>query len=141
ISDLNDRQLQRIGIVHDWFSDPAFMNGGDSVVLFAESRSLIHPRVARLPQVIDIEVEAPSAEERRHFIQNFFERAEAKPQLWASQDELATFTAGLSIHALRQLLLRSSYTGRPLTPADLIDNVEEFIQSQLGEDVVEFSKP
>jgi SpoVK/Ycf46/Vps4 family AAA+-type ATPase len=141
ISELNDRQLQRVGIVHDWFSDPAFMNGGDSVVLLAESRSLLHPRVARLPQVINIEVEAPNLAERRHFIAHYFEQAHDKPQLWASQEDLAAFTAGLSIHALRQLLLRGSYTRQPLTPNDLIGKVEEYIQAQLGDDVVEFSKP
>ena len=31
VASLNDKQLHRIGIVQDWFSDPAFMNGGDSV--------------------------------------------------------------------------------------------------------------
>ena len=48
IASLNDRQMRRISICQDWFGDPAFMNGGDSVVLIAESRSLIHPRVSAL---------------------------------------------------------------------------------------------
>ncbi len=141
VASLNDRQLHRIGIVQDWFSDPAFMNGGDSVLMFAESRSLIHPRVSRLPQVLDVEVPSPGMAERLHFIRFYAAQAAQPPQLWSTEQELAAFTAGLSVHALRQLLLRASYTREPLVPADLIAKVQEFIQSQVGEDVVEFSKP
>ena len=141
VASLNDKQLHRIGIVQDWFSDPAFTNGGDSVILFAESRSLIHPRVSRLPQVLNAEVSSPTLEERLHYIKNYGEQAKYKPKLWSSEEDLAAFTAGLSIHALRQLLLRASYTREPLTPVDLIGKVQEFIQSQLGEDVIEFKKP
>ena len=141
VASLNDKQLHRIGIVQDWFSDPAFMNGGDSVILFAESRSLIHPRVSRLPQVLNTEIPSPTLEERLHFIKDYTNRAKYKPKLWSSQEDLAAFTAGLSIHALRQLLLRASYTREPLRPVDLVTKVQEFIQSQLGEDVIEFKKP
>ena len=39
VASLNDKQLRRISICQDWFGDPAFMNGGDSVCMIAESRS------------------------------------------------------------------------------------------------------
>ena len=58
LSNLNDRQLRRISIVQDWFGDPAFVTGRDSVCLIAESRSLIHPRISRLPQVLAVDVPA-----------------------------------------------------------------------------------
>ena len=141
VASLNDKQLHRIGIVQDWLSDPAFMNGGDSVILFAESKSLIHPRVAKLPQVLNVEVSSPNTEQRLHYIQHFTEQAQYKPKLWSSAEDLASFTAGLSIHALRQLLLGASYTREPLEPADILGKVQEFIQAQLGEDGVEFKKP
>lgn len=142
VASLNDKQLHRIGIVQDWFSDPAFVDGGDSVILVAESRSLIHPRVARLPQVLNIEIPSPTMGERLHFIQTVLERAgSGAPKLWSQPEDVASFTAGLSIHALRQVLLRAAYTRETLTPADLVSKVEEFIQAQLGEDVVEFKKP
>ncbi len=139
---LNDKQLQRIGIVHDWFSDPAFMTGGDSVILVAESRSLIHPRVSRLPQVLNVEIPSPTTAERLHFIQHFLERAGSDaPKLWSTPEDVAKFTAGLSIHALRQVMQREAYVRDSLSPSDLVEKVEEFIQAQLGEDVVEFKKP
>jgi SpoVK/Ycf46/Vps4 family AAA+-type ATPase len=55
--------------------------------------------------------------------------------------DLARLTAGLSLHALRQLLKAAAHEGRTLAPADVIAKVEDFIQSQLGEDIVEFKKP
>ena len=141
VASLNDKQVHRVAIVQDWFSDPAFMNGGDSVILFAESRSLVHPRVARLPQVLNVEVPSPDAHSRLHFIEHYCARAEFPPKMWGSAQDLAAFTAGLSIHALRQLLLGATYSREPLTPADIVHKVEEFIQAQVGEDVIEFKKP
>ncbi len=147
ISSLNAADRQRVTIAQDWFGDPGFMAGGDSVVLLAESRSLVHPRVTGLPQVIGVEVAAPGEGERRAFIESF-ERAGgagsaggsggfAKPQA----AELARQTAGLSIHALRQLLVGAAHAGGQLRHDEVIAQVERFIQAQLGEDVVEFKKP
>ena len=141
IASLNDKQLRRISICQDWFGDPAFMNGGDSVVLIAESRSLIHPRVSRLPQVLTIEIPSPDTNNRLQFINHFIESSDRKPRLWSTPEQLAAFTAGLSLHAVRQLLAGSAYSDQEVTPKDLIDKVEEFIQAQVGEDVVEFKKP
>src|SRR5690606_32219002 len=117
-----------------------FMDAGDSVVLVAESRSLIHPRVARLPQVLSVEVKPPTAAERLEFIDAYLAQSKAPPKLWAESKTLADFTAGLSMHALRQLLAGASYTSETITPAHVTDQVEQFIQSQVGEEVVEFKK-
>jgi hypothetical protein len=141
VATLGDRQLHRISIVQDWFGDPAFLGGGDAVCLIAESRSLVHPRVARLPQVLNVEIPSPTAADRLHFIDDFLATAPRKPRLWGTPQDLAALTAGLSIHAVRQLLLGAAYAERPLEPADVVRKVQEFIQAQLGEDVVEFEKP
>lgn len=141
VASLNDKQRHRVAIVQDWFSDPAFMTGGDSVILVAESRSLVHPRVSRLPQMLHVEVSSPDTEQRLHYIEHFIAHAEFKPKLWGANRDLAAFTAGLSVHALRQLLLGVAYTREELSPGDVVGKVEEFIQAQVGEDVVEFKKP
>ncbi|MBN1908307.1 MAG: ATP-binding protein [Pirellulales bacterium] len=141
VTGLNDRQLRRVAIVQDWFGDPAFLHGQDSVCLVAESRHLLHPRVSRLPQVLSVEVPSPPLETRKHFIDMFCETAPARPNLWAEPDRLAEFTAGLSLHAIRQLLAGAAYAGETLEPAGVVEKVEAYVQSQLGEDVVEFKKP
>jgi hypothetical protein len=173
---MNDSQLRRIAIVTDWFSDPEFFAGPDTVCLIAESRSQIHPRVTGLPQVLSIEVPAPDTTTRRHYIHWLCGQhpsqatsdtttatestigSPAQPTGTPTQgddapqrqrsggpaeatEQLARATAGLSIHAVRQLLLASLYRRQPVSRADVTAQVEHFIQAQLGEDVVEFSKP
>jgi len=141
VASLNDKQMHRLSIAQDWFADPAFLGGQDSVCLIAESRSLVHPRVARLPQVLAVELPTPGLDDRLRFIDSFTAAAPTKPKLWGSAQDLATYTAGLSLHALRQLLQQASYGEQPLGQSDVVGKVEDFIQAQLGEDVVEFKKP
>lgn len=138
---VDDRR--RVVIAKDWFSDPGFVNGKDTVLLIAESRGQLHSRVARLPQVIEVEVPAPSTTERELFATWFLARLpDAKrPRLWSTVEALAATTAGLTLHALRQLLVDASYDQRELTVADVTAKVEEFILSQLGEGTVEFLRP
>jgi SpoVK/Ycf46/Vps4 family AAA+-type ATPase len=153
---LNDAQLRRIGIVQDWFSEPAFVNGKDSVVILAESRSMLNARVARMPQMATVDVESPTLATRQHYIENFLEErklTEVKeiggsvylcplPQSPVKNiASLAEGTAGLSIYALRQMLLGAIHSKDSLTNAAVIEKVEEYIQSQVGEDVVEFYRP
>ena len=134
----------RVSIVQDWISDSNFMNGNDTVIFIAESPSLVNSRIIRLPQVVTVEIPAPGMSERQHFISwfNNTPKLVEKPlNLWGSQAQLAMLTAGLSIQALRQLLLAACYAGEKLQPEAVIEKVSEFIQAQLGEDVVEFKKP
>ncbi|MYF54543.1 ATP-binding protein [Candidatus Poribacteria bacterium] len=144
IRSLNLADRHRISIIQDWISDSEFMKATDTVVFISESKSLVNSRVVRLPQVVDVEIPSPAVEARRHFI-SWFNRTQ-KPankelNLWGSQSQLAVLTAGLSIQALRQLLVSACYSGEKLRPEVVIEKVSEFIQAQLGEDVVEFKKP
>ena len=134
----------RVSIVQDWISDSNFMNGNDTVIFITESDSLVNSQITRLPQVVTVEIPSPEMEERQHFISwfNNTPKLVEKPlNLWGTQAQLAMLTAGLSIQALRQLLLSARYSEKKLEPEDVIEKVSEFIQGQLGEDVVEFKKP
>ncbi len=142
IQSLSDMDRQRVTICHDWFTDPGFSGGGDSVVLIAESRSLIHQRVARSPQLLEVEIPAPNEMARLEFIKRFLTSSgAAAPTLWSTPEDLAKLTAGLSLHALAQLLKGALHEKRTLAQAEVVAKVEDFIQSQLGEDIVEFKKP
>lgn len=155
IARLNDTQLRRVAIVTDWFSDPDFFAGKDTVCLVSESRSQIHPRVSRLPQVLSVDVPSPDTASRLHFLEWHTSQpadsdipvpqegddCDEQPKSDGSMTSLAESTAGLSMHALRQLLLASLYNKRPVSKAEVVAQVEQFIQTQLGEDVVEFKKP
>jgi SpoVK/Ycf46/Vps4 family AAA+-type ATPase len=139
VAKLNDAQLRRIAIVTDWFSNPEFFTGKDAVVLIAESRSMIHPRVSRLPQVLSVEIPSPNLESRKHFVSTHMMSNPASKK--HDIDLVADATAGLSLHALRQLMLSADYTQKEIDRQDTTLQVEAFIQSQLGEDVIEFKKP
>ena len=141
LASLNDRQLRRVSILHDWLGDPDFVEGADSVCLLGESKSLINSRIARMPQVMSVDVPAPGLGERVRYIDWRLENSTPKPKLWSSHEALGECTAGLSIHALRQMLSAAAYTGEGLTADSVFDKVEEFIRTQLGDDVVEFKKP
>jgi len=134
----------RVSIVQDWIADSYFMNGHDTVIFITESASLVNSRIIRLPQVVSVEIPSPGIAERRHFISWFNTQQKLIGKtlnLWGSQAQLAMLTAGLSIQALRQLLIASCYSCEKLRPEAVIGKVSEFIQAQLGEDVVEFKKP
>ena len=153
IGQLNAADRHRVSIVQDWFSDPGFMNAKDTVVMLSDSASLIHPRVSRLPSVMTLSVKAPDLPRRRHYIDHFLrEQAEKSMdgkesapagavKLWSDAETLAKFSAGLSVHALRRVLIEASHRGTTLEPEHVVDQVEAFISAQLGDDVVEFKKP
>lgn len=143
IARLSESDRQRVSVLCDWFSDPGFMNGKDAVVLLAESKSLINEKIAKLPQLLEIEIPAPDEATRKHPILWFNARLPdtRKVKLWASADDLAKMTAGLSIHAELQLLRAAAYAGETLEPKAVVGKVETFIRDQVGEDAVEYLKP
>lgn len=130
ISRMNYADRKRCAIVHDWFSDPDFCNSSDSVILITESRSQLHHLISKLPQVLEIEIPYPNTDARKSFIQH------TKPDVLNTNPYLPAQTAGLSIHALRQLLCEDEVDTNAVNL-----KVEEYICAQLGSDVIEFKRP
>lgn len=143
VSSLSDADRRRLAICRDWFSDPGFLEADDAVVLIAESRSQIAGPVARLPQLVEIEVPSPDLAVRQAFLE-WFDAGLAKGKKvrsWGTREQLAEATAGLSIHAMSQLVKGVAHRGEPLQPSDVVLAVEAFLEAQLGEGVVEVSRP
>lgn len=142
VAAMSDADRHRLCVCHDWFSDPGFASGNDSVVLVAESASMLHSRVARLPHLVEIEIPAPAEDARLAFISWFDGKLPArKLNLWSTKEDLARLTAGLSIQALRQLLRAAAHDDRQLSQNDVVSRIEVFIRGQLGDDIIEFKKP
>ncbi|MBN1974247.1 MAG: ATP-binding protein [Sedimentisphaerales bacterium] len=145
-SRLSETDRRKIAICRDWFCDPEFMNGRDSVIFIAESRSRLNEEVSHLPQLLEVEIPSPDEGQRDSFISWFIKKqpedTKTKFREGGSMQELAGLTAGLSIHALMQLLKEKSYSGERIEESDIIIKVSDYIVSQLGgEDVVEFYRP
>jgi ATPase family protein associated with various cellular activities (AAA) len=132
IARMNIPDRRRVAIIHDWFSDPAFLNGGDTTLMIAESRSTVHHRISKLPQVISIDIPLPDKTTRQHFINHFT----ANNDYQVSNSTIADETAGLSIHAIRQLLLSGD-----LSKENIALQVEAYMTAQLGDGVIEFKRP
>ncbi len=143
ITSLNEADRHRVMICQSWFSDPEFLHAQDSVVLIAESAASVNHRVVKLPQVLRVAIPSPNTEARSHFITWFNRNQEEgnKIKLWGTQAELSELSAGLTIHALRQMLMGNVYDGQILDPSHVLSRVEAYIISQLGEGVVKFKKP
>ena len=97
----------RISIIQDWVSDSEFMKGTDTVVFVAESKSLVNSRITRLPQVVDVEIQSPDVDARRHFISWFNRTQKAKQKelnLWGSQCGIVI--TGITADACFGLLFR-----------------------------------
>jgi hypothetical protein len=132
---------KRVSIVQDWFGDPSFATGHDTVIFMAESRSNIHQRIARLPQIVSIEIPLPDLDTRKQFIDWYimeaYKASDGKElDVKIDAQYLAENTSGLSLHAVNQLLRSGDFS-----PANLAAKVEEYMASQLGEGVVEFKRP
>lgn len=141
ITSLSDADRHRVVISRDWFEDQGFTEGGDSVILITESRSLLNREIAKLPQIMEVEVPPPDKGERLAFIEWFEARVGKSLALWDTKEAFATLTAGLSIHALGQMLVGATHAGETITRAHAVGKVEEYLRGQLGEDVISFKKP
>jgi hypothetical protein len=138
IASMSDVQLHRISIVQDWICEPSFINGLNTLVLVSESRSLLHERISRLPHLAQVEVPYPNIDSRKMLLKEIKIKE-------VNIDENVVFeigklTAGLSLYAIRQLTKMPFEDMKDLRE-QTIHKVEQYIQSQLGEDVVEFKKP
>lgn len=142
VASLNEADRMRAAILRDWFSDPDFSEGHDTAVLISESRSMINESVSSLPQLLEVHAPLPGPIEREGFLVQFSRTAGKKaPVFTGGADAVAKASAGLTIMALSQMLKSAVHGKKPLGPADTLPKVEEFIQSRLGEGVVEFKKP
>lgn len=125
---------KRVSIVTDWFSDPDFAASHDTVILLADSRTGVQSRISRLPQVLSVEVGLPGVEDRQKLV-DWFAKSSTDPY-WASANTIAENTSGLSLQAVLQLLRSQDYS-----PANITAKVEQYMESQLGDGVVEFKRP
>jgi hypothetical protein len=142
LSRLSEIDRLRLSIFQDWFSDPAFIHGRDSVLLLTESIGLMNSRLTTLPQIMKVEVPAPDTTARKHFIE-WFEMVKVSGLLpvESTKNTLADQTAALNLQTLSQLLKGALHDKAPITQKDVVARINTYIQSQLGEGTVEFKQP
>ena len=141
VNGMGDADRQRLHICHDWFSDPGFAAGNDVVVMLSESQHALNRRLSRLPQVRGLPIEEPAAADRLAFLKHqLLDGGEWQPNEEQLQ-HIATSTAGLNLQSLRQLCAAAKHERKLPDADDVVQRVEQHIQSKLGEDVVRFKRP
>ena len=144
ISSLPMADRQRLNIILDWFAEPDFLGGKDSVILVAESIQTLHPKVRSLPQVMAVDVPLPGFDERKAYAEALLGTVPDTPgegPFWGTFAEFVDATAGLTLHSLGQLLREWQYEKKRITVDRVVAKVERYFQMELGEDVIEFKKP
>ncbi len=127
VARMNDAQIRRVAVVTDWFSDPSFFNGRDTVCLVAESRSLIH-RGSRDCRKSFQSISHPLTRMAVSILLPGMRPNQPSSIDGTAIEMIGSATAGLSLHAMRQLLLAADYAGRPINRDDTTSQVEQFIQ-------------
>ncbi len=138
---LGDGDRRRIAICQDWFSDPGFLAARDSVLLIAESASMVSERIVRLPQVTELKIPAPDLATRTLFFENNSGDAATSEAGSLSGENIAHQCAGLSLQDMRQIFQRSAHRREPLTQDIIRSQVAQLLEKRLGEDVVEVKHP
>ena len=142
IASLNDRQLHRISVVQDWFADPAFTNGRDSVV---PGRRIAEPGPPpRRPTAAGPAGRDPLAQHGRSAAlhpRTSSPRPRRSPSSGARRRNWRADGRAVDPRRAADPRRRGLQRKPQVSSADVVAKVEEYIQSQLGEDVVEFEKP
>lgn len=127
--------IRKLGIIESWFRDPVFTADKHMVVMLSDSVGGIHPRITRLPQVMNIEVASPDRDARLHFVKTFYAEADKPPQ--TPPEKIADDTAGLSLYSIRQMLTEFVCHGKnlPIPAKAITKQLSVYIRSQLGDGV------
>ncbi len=140
-TNLSEAERVRIQICMDWFKDPRFIESQNAAILVCESKSQVNDKVARLPHVMELQIDSPTEAQREHFVE-WFEGLDRDHRLSPRTmvRRLPELSAGLSILALRRLLRNAVHKGGKIREADLIEEVKNYIERELG-DIVKFKVP
>lgn len=144
ISRLSGPDRDAVMCLSDWISRPDFLASPINVILIAESATKIHHKIRKQPQIVDVNINNPSFEDRKYYLTQNKERILKLPE--EEIDKIAAKTAGISIYALRQLVMDSSYDksfDQPIVISDeqIETKISEYIRAEIGEDTVEFYQP
>lgn len=143
ISSMSASDRRQAWVFFEWISDLEFQSGRDMVILLAESRSLLYERISSLPQLGEIAVANPGYTDRLDFIVHYYstlpeqERVTVRSEL----NDLAFFSAGLSLQALLQALREAGAGEGGADIDDVLRKVDEYIKYKLGAGIVSYRKP
>ena len=132
---LAELDRQRLVTFLSWINDPRFNEGGDLIVLLADTRLEVNRKILALPTSQHIEVPLPDAAERERFVSAFEQQKGAKGKVVfdPTREAFIGDTAGLRNTAIQDLLEVAHRTGDTLSRKVVLEEVNRVLEAELGE--------
>lgn len=128
-SSMSDSDRLKVITLENWLSEERFVVSNNIVFLISETLSEVNARIVELPYVSAINIERPSADERRSFLTNL---AGHESAICPTDVEQLTFSsAGLTLLSIRQLVNQAIYRGSTVNPPQIFEKAREIIEKEL----------
>jgi hypothetical protein len=139
---LAELDRQRLVTFLSWINDPRFNEGGDLIVLLADTRSEVNRKILALPTSQHIEIPLPDAAERERFVIAFEKEkgTSSKIDFEPTRDAFVGDTAGLRNTAIQDLLEVAHRTGDKLSRKVVLEEVNRVLEAELG-DLIKVKRP
>lgn len=131
-SRLSELDRQRLVSFLAWVSGPQFRESPELIILINSVKTDINSKITALPHTAHVEIDLPNNKERDKFVRHFLLYHDSV-QLTDGQKKFVEDTAGLSLNHIKDLLEVAARTEEPLTRNDVVAEVNNILQAQLGE--------
>jgi AAA+ superfamily predicted ATPase len=140
LSQMADIDRQKLTLLTEWFTDPAFMESNEQVILISPTVAAVHEQIRRLGHLASINVPLPDASRRAGFLQWMQGQLRRAVTLSRPLEEFSSLTAGMTLLTLQSMLLHASHGDGQLAEADVLLALNRLLESELG-DKIEMVRP
>lgn len=137
-SQLSESDRQRLALLLNWFTEPKFIESDELIILVNRVKTEVNNELTSLPNIAHIEISMPSEGERAKFVEIFTESNSV--QFEKGREHFVKSTAGLTISSIKDLLEVAKTTGSPITPKQVLEEVNSILKAQLG-DIITIKYP
>lgn len=138
-SRLSELDRQRLVSFLAWVSGPQFRESPELIILINSVKTDINSKITALPHAAHVEIDLPTEKERDKFVRHFMLYHDSV-QLTQGPKKFVEDTAGLSLNHIKDLLEVAAGTEQPLTRNDVVAEVNNILQAQLG-DIIRIKYP
>ncbi len=129
---LSELDRQRLVLFLHWVNDPVFAGGPDLLLMINPVKSEVSAKVTSLPAADHIEIQLPSIDERRGFVE-WFRHSHPKLRFEGGKAKFTADAAGLTLSSIKDMLEVAARAGRRVTRADVVAEVNRRLEAELGE--------
>jgi AAA+ superfamily predicted ATPase len=129
---LSELDRQRLVLFLHWVNDPAFVGGPDLLLMINPVKSEVSAKITSLPAADHIEIQLPSIDERRGFV-DWFRQSHPRLRFEGGKARFTENAAGLTLSSIKDMLEVAARSGRMVTRSDVVAEVNRRLEAELGE--------